>query len=414
MQTTAQIITVGDELLLGQVVDTNSAWIGEKAADNGLPIAEILSVADKHDAIVDALARGFANHSVIIITGGLGPTKDDITKRAVADFFGVDLVRDKVTFTHVRSLMEARGVDFNELNKAQADIPAGFTALLNEVGTAPGLYGEKDGKIIFCLPGVPFEMKQLFEKQVIPAIHKYFALKSVVRRSVLLFGIAESELAVKIEDWENSLPPYMSLAYLPNPKGIRLRVSVYEIPAGVDAIYEISTQFKALRDIIPEFYLGYEPTSIEKELSRRLLDKGYTMAAAESCTGGSISARCTALAGASAWYKGSVTAYDNRVKIDVLGVEAKLIEQHGAVSAQVVQAMAIGVRRLLGTDFAVATSGIAGPDGGSEQKPAGTVWIAVAHKSGVSSFCRNYGSPREVCIERASSAALAALLHSLD
>lgn len=410
MQTTAQIITVGDELLLGQVVDTNSAWIGEQAADSGFSVCEILSVADKREAITEALSRGLAKYDVVIMTGGLGPTKDDITKHTIAEFFGVDLVRNDDLYKQVERYMAERGVAFNALNQAQADVPRGFTALPNPVGTAPGLYGQHNGKLLFCLPGVPFEMKGLFVNEVLPIVKAKFVLKSVIRRTVLVYGIAESELAVTISDWEDALPPYMSLAYLPNPKGIRLRLSVCDTPSGVDAVSEIEAKFKTLKTIIPQYYLGYEPTSIENEIACRLAELGHTLGIAESCTGGNIAARCTALSGASRWFRGSVTAYSNEVKSAILGVDAALISTYGAVSGAVVEAMASGARQVLGSTYAIATSGIAGPEGGSAEKPVGTVWIGVATPGGVHSFMKNFGQPRGVCVERASSAALSALL----
>lgn len=413
MQTTAQIITIGDELLLGQVVDTNSAWLGSELADAGVRLTTITSVADSVAAIEDALRIALSRSSVVITTGGLGPTKDDITKHTLASFFDVALQRDESVFEHVRAMMNARGVEFNSLNQCQADVPAGFTALRNAVGTAPGLMKQIDGRLLFCLPGVPFEMKELFSKQVLPIIKERFSLRAEQRLTVLVFGIAESELSALIAPWEDSLPHYMSLAYLPNPRGIRLRLSVYDVPNGVDAVGEIKAQFAILRGMIEQYYIGYEPISLEAEIARLLVERGSTLSVAESCTGGAISARCTALAGASKWYRGSVTAYDNSVKTAMLGVDVALIESYGAVSAGVVEAMADGARTRLGSDYAIATSGIAGPDGGSEAKPVGTVWIGVATPDGVHSFCRNFGSPRAVCIERATSAALNALLQQI-
>lgn len=402
MQPTAQIITIGDELLLGQVVDTNSAFIGATAADAGLRMVEILSVSDKVEAIRRAIDEAIKRVDVVIITGGLGPTKDDITKRTIADYFGVDLVRDEQTYTFVRDMLTARGVEFNTLNEAQADIPRGFSALANPVGTAPGLYYNHAGRLIFCLPGVPFEMKKLFTEQVLPIIDNHFSLKRVVKRTVLTYGLPESELAALIAGWENSLPNYITLAYLPNPRGIRLRLTAHtEI-----STEEIDRQFATLQSIIPDYYLGDDPTSVEELLSELLLTRGETLSVAESCTGGAISARCTAIAGASAWYQGSVTSYSNQVKASILGVDPQSIERHGAVSSEVVAQMADGVRRATGSTYAVATSGIAGPSGGSDEKPVGAVWIGIASDKGTQTYLRNFGQPRDVFIERASTAAL--------
>lgn len=405
----ATIITIGDELLIGQVVDTNSAWIGSTLSDHGMAVRERLAVADSLPDIQEALSRALSRSDVVIVTGGLGPTKDDITKHAVASFFGVTMHRDEEVFDHVRSLMAARGVEFNALNQGQADLPDGFSALHNAVGTAPGLFRDTGSALLFCLPGVPFEMKELFTNNVLPIIESRFALQSVLHSTVLVYGLPESELAVAIAKWEEALPDYLKLAYLPNPRGIRLRLSAY----GVDrAVVEpiIDDRFTALRTIIPDHYLGYEPTSIEAAVGELLTQRAASVAVAESCTAGTIAARFAANAGASAYFKGGVVAYDNTVKTNVLRVASDLISTHGAVSAEVVEAMATGVIEAIDTDYAIATSGIAGPTGGSELKPVGTVWVAVAERGGaVRSYCKNFGQPRSVCIDRSSSFAINAL-----
>lgn len=405
----ATIITIGDELLIGQVVDTNSAWIGRALSERGVAVRRRIAVADDLLDIEQALQQALNSSQVVIVTGGLGPTKDDITKHALASFFGVPMYRDEAVFEHVRTLMATRGVEFNSLNQSQADVPSGFTALGNAVGTAPGLFRDTGSALLFCLPGVPFEMKELLNDKVLPIIESKFSLQAVLHSTVLVYGLPESELAVAIAEWEDALPDFLKLAYLPNPGGIRLRLSAYGVDrAQVEPL--IAQQFEALRTIIPDYYLGYEPTSIEFALGAMLSERGANVAVAESCTGGTIAARLTANSGASAYFKGGVVAYDNTVKTNVLGVSPDLIASHGAVSAEVVEAMAVGVLRAMGSDYSIATSGVAGPTGGSDQKPVGTVWVAVAERDGaVHSYCKNFGEPRSVCIDRSSSFAINAL-----
>lgn len=408
----AALITVGDELLLGQVVDTNSAWLGAELSARGITVAEILSVADRSEAIQEAVERELGRHSVVITTGGLGPTKDDITKLTFARIFSNGrLYRDPVVFAHVERLLTERGVAFNELNQAQADVPEGFSALENRVGTAPGLWYEaKNGAVLVALPGVPFEMKELFALQVAPRLEQKFGGSAAVHSTVLVYGLPESELAQRIEAWENALPETIKLAYLPNPRGIRLRLSAYGVADKGAVEHEIEERFATLQTIIPQHYLGYEPTSLEQMVGELLAAKKATVAVAESCTGGTVCGRLTAVAGASGYVQGGVVAYANQVKINTLGVEPTLIEQYGAVSEPVARAMAAGVCRALNADYGVATSGLAGPTGGSAEKPVGTVCVAVADRwGGVWSATKNFGQPREVCVGRASSFALDAL-----
>ncbi len=398
----AAIITVGDEILLGQIVDTNSAHIATELADIGVRVEEIRSVSDSKVAIGEAVSEMLRLYDVVIMTGGLGPTKDDITKRTLAELFGVEMVRDEASFQHIKEFLEPRGVVFNELNQAQADIPEGFEALLNKLGTAPGLFYNSGGHLLFCLAGVPFEMKALLAESVIPRIGELFSLGKVVRHTVMVFGIPESELALKISEWEDALPEYLKLAYLPNPAGIRLRLTA----TGGGSMDEIRVQFELLKGIIPEYYLGDYPTSIEEQVARLLVERGESLAVAESCTGGKIASKCTMLSGASEWFVGSVTSYCNSVKQGVLGVSSQSLDEHGAVSHEVVRQMACGVRERLGSTYGLATSGIAGPGGATAEKSLGDIFIALSTERGVRSWHRNFGQPRTVFIERASSAAL--------
>lgn len=377
-----EIITVGDELLIGQVVDTNSAWLGRELGNVGAQVDRIVSVHDTANDIRIAVSDARSRSDVIIMTGGLGPTKDDITKKTLADLFSDGaLVRDQSVYDHVRQLNQERGIAFNALNQAQALVPQGAVVLANRVGTAPGMLFElPEGRMLFSLPGVPFEMKELVTLQVIPLIRSHFALRSVVHRTMITFGMAESVMALTIAPWEDALPAWLHLAYLPNARGIRLRLSAYDVDP-ILATTEIEHQFALLRRYIDPYILGYEPASVESAVASLLLGKGETLAVAESCTGGAISARITALAGSSAYYMGGVTTYSNAAKAELLGVSIQDIETYGAVSETVARQMAQGALLRFGTDYAISTTGVAGPGGGTFEKPVGTVWMAIAWRT---------------------------------
>lgn len=422
-----ELITVGDELLIGQVVDTNSAWIGRELGNIGAQVDRIVSVHDTANDITEAVRTALERADAVIMTGGLGPTRDDITKRTLAELFsGGRMVRDEAVFEHVRRMTAEQGIVFNELNQAQADVPEGCTALPNRLGTAPGmLFVRRAGgreRLLFSLPGVPFEMKALVEEQVIPQIRRHFDLRAVVHRTMMTFGMAESALAATIAPWEEALPEWLHLAYLPNPRGIRLRLSAYDVEPQA-AREEIEARFRALDEYIAPYLLGYEPASVESAVAKLLTERGATLAVAESCTGGSISARITALAGASDYYLGGVTSYSNAAKTAMLGVSATDIERHGAVSETVARQMAEGVLRRFGADFAVSTTGVAGPGGGTTEKPVGTVWMGLAWrepaadsepKVQTAARLMRFGELREQNIERAATHALNMLrLHLL-
>ncbi|MFI3294786.1 MAG: CinA family nicotinamide mononucleotide deamidase-related protein [Rikenellaceae bacterium] len=402
---TAQIITIGDELLIGQVVDTNSAFIGQQFSDIGLPVVRRLAIGDRAEDIYSTLDHALREADVVIVTGGLGPTKDDITKHTLSRLFDSPLVRDAATFEHVRDMVERRGIEFNESNQSQADVPACCEVLKNENGSAPGMVFERDGHFLFSLPGVPFEMKRLITDRVIPYIESRFSLRSVVHRSVITFGLPESILSERIESWELALPSWIRLAYLPNASAIRLRLSAYDVDRDV-AQAEFEKQFQAVRELIGESYLGDEPCSVESSLAAILLERGATLSVAESCTGGTISRKITSMEGASSYYLAGVTSYSNEMKRDILGVSWDDIMTHGAVSQQVAEQMAMGVRRVSGSDYSIATTGIAGSTGGSDQKPVGTIWIAVATPEGVISQRLQFGQLREQNMEKGSVTAL--------
>ena len=409
----ASIITIGDEILIGQIVDTNSVSIARHLNDAGIVVREKVSIGDDRSAIVETLRRSLAASQVVILTGGLGPTKDDITKKTLAEMFGSRLVNDPVVAAHVERMLTERGIAFNELNRSQALVPACCTVLFNAHGTAPGMWFEDEGRVVVSLPGVPFEMEHLMQDEVMPRLKARFALKQIVHRTLITSGLAESMLAERIETWETALPPYLKLAYLPNPGAVRLRLSAYEVE-GESVSQEIERQFAALRTLIPEHIVGFETATLQELVHNLLTERSQTLATAESCTGGTIAARFTAMPGASAYFRCGVVSYSNEAKIDLLGVDPATLERFGAVSEQVARQMAEGVRRAADSDYAVATTGIAGPAGGSAEKPVGTVWIAVAGPRGTVAVLKQCGTDRGQIIDRASSQAIALLREQLS
>lgn len=401
----AEIITIGDEILIGQIVDTNAAYIAQRLNSAGFVVSERSSVGDRAEQIVRAIEQSMRRSDVVITTGGLGPTKDDITKTTLATLFGGGMHVDRRVEEHVRTMLAARNIEFNELNRSQAMVPDSCEVLFNAHGTAPGMWFERDGKVVISLPGVPFEMRHLMEDEVLPRLKSRFTLRQIVHRTMITSGIAESMLAARIAEWEDALPEHLHLAYLPSPNIVRLRLSAYEVD-GEAVAQEIEARFRILEELIADHVVGYEGATVQEQVHRLLVESGKTLAVAESCTGGSVAAKFTAMAGASAYFLCGVTAYANEAKRDILGVDASLIEQYGAVSEQVARAMAEGVRRISGADYAVATTGIAGPAGGTAEKPVGTVWFAVSSERGTVAMMRNSGTDRGQIIDRATAYAI--------
>ena len=402
----ATIITIGDEILIGQIVDTNTVSIARHLNNLGIQIAEKCSIGDSREAIVETLDRVVRTSQVVVITGGLGPTKDDITKHTLADYFGSELEYNAEEGEHVRMLLERRGVPFTELNRCQAMLPKCCMVLHNAHGTAPGMWFDTpEGGVVVSLPGVPFEMEHLMTDEVLPRLEQRFALRQIVHRTLITRGIPESILAERIAQWEDALPEYLHLAYLPAPNVVRLRLSAYDVD-GAMAEREIAQQFDTLRGIIGDNIVGFEGASVEQLIHEIFTDKGWKLAVAESCTGGTIAQKFTAMAGASQYFMAGVVSYSNEAKCDILGVNMHDIETYGAVSEQVARQMAEGVRRVAGADFAIATTGIAGPGGGSEAKPVGTVWMAVATPERTIATLRNCGTDRSQIISRASAYAI--------
>ena len=401
----AEIITIGDELLIGQVVDSNSAFIARKLNKTGISVFQITSVSDSRLHIIAALEEASQRVPLVLITGGLGPTKDDITKSVFAEYTGDRLILHDETLRHIEAMMAARNIAMNPLNVKQAEVPSRCTVITNTCGTAPGMWFEKNGIVYISMPGVPFEMKTMMQNEVLPRLQQRFETGNILHRTLLVAGFPEAALSLFIEDWENALPSHIKLAYLPGGGMIRLRLS-----ASGDNMQELTIQtekeIEKIRLILGDHILSENDEQIEEIVARMLTGNHQTIATAESCTGGNIARLLTSISGSSAFFKGSVIAYSNKVKEDLLQVNSADIRQYGAVSKQVVMQMAANVRMLLDTDYGIATSGIAGPTGGTLDKPVGTIWIAVATKTKIETRLLHYGNNRENNIQRSSTAAL--------
>lgn len=409
----ATIITIGDEILIGQIVDTNSVSIAKRLNAAGITVVEKLSIGDDAEQIATTLKRAHTQSQIVIITGGLGPTKDDITKHTLARIFSSQLIENKAVAEHVEKMLAVRGIAFNALNRSQAMVPECCTVLFNHHGTAPGMWFEEGDHVTISLPGVPFEMEHLMEDEVMPRLKSHYSLHANIHRTMITSGIAESILAERIAEWEDALPKGVKLAYLPSPNIVRLRLSTYDSEDGVAARKRIDELFNQLYKIIPDNIVGYEDASVQQLVHQLLTERGKTLAVAESCTGGTIASRFTAMAGSSAYFLVGVVAYANEAKRDILGVNYDDIMRYGAVSEQVARQMAEGARRITGADYAIATTGIAGPTGGTTQKPVGTVWIAVATPQGTIATLRPSGTDRSQIINRASAYAIEMLYKEL-
>lgn len=408
-----EIITIGDEILIGQIVDTNSAWMSEILHDNGFEVFQISSISDERNHIIQAMNEAKSRADIILITGGLGPTKDDITKQTLCEYFEDELeFRDEI-FTHVKSLFDSLNIAMPEVNRSQAEVPKNSTHLINKKGTAPGMLFEQDDKIIVSMPGVPHEMKYLMEFEVLPRLKEKFNTEELVYKTVFTQGIGESSLMEKIGNWELALlSNNLKLAWLPSMGQVKLRISG-KGEGRVKLEKSIDDEIEKLKLIIPDFFAGVNTGGVEYEIGKLLSEKKWTLSTAESCTGGLIAHKITAVAGSSNYFEGSVVSYSNRVKEIGLGVKWESLKEYSAVSKQVVEEMAVGVMRKLGTDCSIATTGIAGPDGGTEQTPVGTIWIAISTPNGVISQLYQMGKDRNRNIERAAQTALRMLQKEL-
>jgi nicotinamide-nucleotide amidase len=401
-----EIITIGDEILIGQVVDTNSAWMGQLLNRNGVKVHQITSVSDDPAHIIQALDLAKARVDIVLITGGLGPTKDDLTKKTLRDYFGMNWRIDDQVTEDVIKRFAAFGKVASEINLLQAQVPDGCRVIRNLNGTAPGMWFEQNGKIFVSMPGVPFEMMSMMEHGVLPLLREKLKLPFIYHKTLLTQGVGESVLAEKIEAWEDSLAALgIKLAYLPSTGMVRLRLS----SSGQDEVAIKNNVHQKIAEVLPligQFIFGYDEDTLETVLGKLLLEQNATIATAESCTGGYLAHRITSIAGSSAYFQGSVISYANEVKTAQLGVPADLIAQHGAVSEEVVSVMAKNCREKFQTTYAIAISGIAGPDGGTEEKPVGTIFMAVANSTEIRTHKVQYGGNRERNIQYAALTAL--------
>lgn len=415
----ASICTIGDEILIGQVVDTNSAHISRALNELGIKVIKMLSIGDDHDAIITDLEKELSQNDIVVVTGGLGPTKDDITKKALAELSDSKTYKtDDRQLEIIHKILSSRGLDVLDINIAQASVPDTCEVIPNKLGTAPVMvfrfpeerFGHK--ATLYSLPGVPFEAIGAL-KDIQNDILSHYKLTSIYHRNIMTFGIAESALSKKIESWEDTLPEDMKLAYLPDAlTGVRLRLSIYG-GESEDNQARIDAQIESLKDLIGDHIYSYDDDTLQNSIGKMLKAAGKTVSAAESCTGGLISSMFTSMAGSSEYYLGSVTSYANQVKTQVLGVPNEVIAEHGAVSEECVAAMAEGVRRITGSDFSVATSGIAGPGGGTDTKPVGLVCIGVSSQMGTETYKMVFKGDRKRNIDRFAANALYKLLNKI-
>ena len=401
----AEIITIGDEILIGQIVDTNSAWMAQQLNAIGIHVKQVSSVADHPADIIVALTLASGRADIVFITGGLGPTKDDVTKQTLSVYFGCGLRRDPDVLAHVESIFSRSNRPMLEMNRRQADVLDKSEVLFNNMGTAPGMWVTHKEKPYIIMPGVPFEMKHIMQEHVLPRLRNMEGRQPLWHHTVLTAGIGESFLAERIADIEGALPPHIHLAYLPKPGLVRLRLTA--TGEDLDVLkQETNTISGQLRERLGDHFLADEDTQLEMLVRDFMQQQGLLLATAESCTGGNIARLITALPGSSSMFEGSAVTYSNAVKMVLLGVKSGTLEAYGAVSEQTVREMAMGAKARFHVDYAIAVSGIAGPDGGTDEKPVGLVWIAVAGKTGVVAHQFLFGHDRAINIERSSVAAL--------
>jgi len=409
MQT--EIINIGDELLIGQVINTNASWMSEQMNLAGYPVQRVTVIGDDPSQILKALKEASERSELILITGGLGPTKDDLTKDVLCTYFHTRLIFDPVTFQTIGSFFNARGFKVTEVNRKQAEVPENCTVIPNSNGTAPGMWFEQETAgsgqkhIFMSMPGVPFEMKAMLINEVIPRLNKYFQPVAILHRTYLTQGIGESFLSDLLVDWETHLPENLHLAYLPPPGIVRLRLTGQSEDAAI-LQKQMDKEDRKLRPIIQDYLFGEGDDTLEGIVGVLLKESCKTVSTAESCTGGYIAHLITSVPGSSAYFKGSIIAYSNEIKTKELGVSEKLLQESGAVSEEVVKQMAENIRTRFGSDYSIAISGIAGPDGGSTEKPVGLVWIAIAGPSSVQTNKYIYGDNRERNIRRSAIQAL--------
>lgn len=406
----AALITIGDEILIGQTIDTNSAWMGKKLNALGIRVNQITSIKDEREAILESLSDAEASSAdFIFITGGLGPTKDDITKHVLCDYFNTSLVRNQKVLEKIELFFKERGREMLETNRQQADLPEACTVLMNEMGTASGMWFEKNDTIFVSMPGVPYEMKGLMKNEVLPRIQSTFDLPSIFHKTIMTEGIGESFLVEMVKDWENSLEKEgIKIAYLPSPGIVRVRLST-QGNKSEDIQTKVLVKAEELKKLVPQYVFGEDDISVQEAIGELLKANRFTVATAESCTGGMIAELLTSVSGSSAYFRGGVVAYSNDIKRNFLDVLESDLEHFGAVSEAVVEQMAKGIQKKMNSDFGIATSGVAGPSGGSDEKPVGTVWIALASKDKVISKKFTFENNRSRNIRRSALAAISML-----
>jgi len=411
MSILAEIITIGDEILIGQTVDTNSAWMGDNLSKIGVDVIQITSISDEKSHILQALTSASKRSNIVLVTGGLGPTQDDITKHTLCTYFKTQLVRNMDVLQRIESFFTSRGKDMLEVNRQQADLPESAIIIDNLVGTASGMWFEEAGVVYVSMPGVPYEMKSLMTEGVLPKLKNHFQLPDIHHRTILTHGAGESFIADKICDWENRLRDSgLSLAYLPSTVSVKLRISSKDLPNGKMLIDQFERE---LHTLIPDLIFGYEKDTLQQLLGEALIKKGASLAIAESCTGGYIAHKITSVSGSSAYFLGSVVSYDNTIKQQWLDVSQDDLSNYGAVSESVVMQMANGIKEKMGADYAIATSGIAGPTGGTEEKPVGTIWIAVVGPGFEERMRFQFGNHRGRNVEMTANTAMNMLLKKI-
>ena len=410
------LLSIGDELLIGQTVNTNAAWMGKRLTEDGWRVSRVVTLSDDPDTIRRELDRALEAADAVLLTGGLGPTKDDLTKHVLAEHFGTELVMHEDIAAQIQAWFESRNVPFLEVNRLQAMLPRECTVLPNPLGTASGMWFERpSGKVVVSMPGVPYEMEGLMDNEVLPRLRTRFKLPTTLYETVVTAGIGESSLAALVAKWEEALPAKgVSLAYLPSPGQVKVRLGVKGPAEDRESLAQcLKFETDAFVALAADHVIGRGNSGLPEAVLAMLQKRGQTACTAESCTGGRIASMLTAVPGASASMWGGVVAYDNSVKQDTLGVSPEALAKHGAVSEVVVKAMARGARKRLGTDWAIATSGVAGPSGGTEEKPVGMVWMAVAGPDGERAWCHRFGSQRERIVQRASRRILTHLHEAL-
>mgnify|MGYP000160599832 FL=1 len=411
----AEIISIGDEILIGQIVNTNAVFIAKELNKIGIEVVQITSISDKKEAIVKCLDDAQQRAQVIILTGGLGPTKDDLTKHTLCAYFDDVLVKNEEVLERIEAMFKKYvPTPINDENRKQALLPSKAKVLENKMGTASGMWFEVEDRVVISLPGVPFEMKALISNEVVPALQQHYTRPYIIHKTVLTYGLGESVIAERIEDWENNLPVDIKLAYLPNIGRVRLRLSGKGPDLDVITA-RIEEQVASLLPQIEDIFMGFEEeASVEEQIQKKSISEGFTLALAESCTGGEIAARITKIPGASGYFKGGAVVYHAQSKVDLLDVPASLIEQKGVVSVEVAEAMAMGAKQKYGSTHAVATTGNAGPSKGDEAVEVGTVCIAIASPSGVYAEEFSFGKSRERVIQKAVNKVFELLFKSLS